>query len=391
MHENHIRVPLGVKGVRIVRQEIGPGGGLRVVVVRTTEQERCPRCQRPTAKRHDARERAKADAPLGERTVTLVVVRRRFRCLHCARAFSEPEPICGERRRLTRRLRRRLGEACRHQTVARVAAVHGVSPTTVRRALAERVGAQQARQTAPVEVLGIDEFSVRKGQRYATGLHDLTAKRVLAVIAGRTQAAVQQALERLAHRAAIRVVSMDMAGPFRAAVQEVLPDAAIVADKFHVVKRVTEAVRQVWRRLRRGTGPEDGLRTDGKLVLRAREHLSDPQRTALDALLWRYPALRRAYLLKEDFRRWYRQATPKDARLELAAWRREIAQLDHLPEMRALAGMFALWQEEILNYFTYRVTQGYVEGKNTFAKALERRAFGYRNVDNLGLHLRLAG
>jgi transposase len=52
--------------------------------------------------------------------------------------------------------------------------------------------------------------------------------------------------------------------------------------------------------------------------------------------------------------------------------------------------MFALWQEEILNYFTYRVTQGFVEGKNNLAKAFERRAFGYRNVDNLSRHLRLA-
>jgi transposase len=360
-------------------------------VVRATEKERCPRCGHWTRKRHDGRERAKADAPLGERAVTLVVVRRRFRCLHCQRAFSEPEPICGERRRLTRRLRMRLGEACRHQTVARVAAAHGVSPTTVRRALAERVREQTGGELGPVEVLGLDEFSVRKGQSYATGLHDLTAKRVLAVVQGRTQEVVPRALERLPHPEAIRVVSMDMAGHFRAAVQEVLPEAAIVADKFHVVKRVTEAVRQVWQRLQRGDGAGEALRTDGKLVLRAREHLGDAQRAALAALLWRYPALRRAYLLKEDFRRWYRQATAKDARLELAAWRRTIAVLDDLPEMQALAGMFALWQEEILNYFAHRVTQGYVEGKNTLAKALERRAFGYRNVDNLGLHLRLAG
>lgn len=390
MHDDHIKVPLGLAAVRMVRQEIGPGGDLRIVVVRTTERERCPRCGRVATKRHDARERVKADVPLGGRTVTLVLVRRRFRCGGCRRAFSEPEPLCGERRRLTCRLRERLGQECRHQTVERVAAVYAVSPTTVRRALAEQVAAQQTEDTEPIRVLGIDEFSLRKGHRYATGLHDLSRRRVVDAIKGRTKAQVQEALERLTHPEEIAVVSMDMAGNFRAAVQEALPHAAIVADKFHVVKRVTEALREVWQRLLRGKDPEDRLRTDGKLVLRARERLSAEQEGRLRPLLGRYPLLRRAFLLKEDFRRWYRQASAKDARLELRAWQRTLVEVEDLPEFRALAGMFALWQEEILNYFTHRVTQGYVEGKNNLAKALERRAFGYRNVDNLRAHLCLA-
>jgi len=331
------------------------------------------------------------DEPLGERRVVLVLRRRRFRCLPCRRAFSEPEPICGERRRLTRRLRQRLAREWRHQTVEHLAAAYCVSPTTVRRSLAELVTAQLAEEAEPPEVLGIDEFSVRKGQRYATALHDIPGKRVLEVVAGRTKEETQKVLERLPRPEMIRVVSMDMAGSFRAAVQEALPNAIIVADKFHVVKRVVEALRQVWQRLVRGKGSEDRLRSDGKLALRARERLSADHRTRLDALLWRYPSLRRAYLLKEDLRRWYRQAAAKDARLELRAWRRTTFELDDLKEFRDLAGMFALWQEEILNYFTHRVTQGYVEGKNTLAKALQRRAFGYRNLTNLALHLRLAG
>jgi len=71
----------------------------------------------------------------------------------------------------------------------------------------------------------------------------------------------------------------------------------------------------------------------------------------------------------------------------LNAWRRMAADLPDLPEFVALGGMFDRWQEEILNYFTYRVTQGFVEGKNNLAKVLERRAFGYRNVDNLAEQL----
>lgn len=212
---------------------------------------------------------------------------------------------------------------------------------------------------------------------------------MVTVIKGRTQEKVSQALEALAHPEAIEVVSMDMSGPFRAAVQAVLPQATIVADKFHVVKRVGKAVWQLWRRLLRGKSKDDPLRKDGALALRAYERLNPADRRTLDPLLRAYPLLRRAHQLKEDFRHWYRRCSPKDARLELTAWRRMVADLPELPEFQALTGMFNLWQEEILNYFIHPVTQGFVEGKNNLAKVYERRAFGYRNVDNLKLHLQL--
>lgn len=383
MQENHIKVPLGLPETAVISQEINVGGALRVVVRRTSEQERCPRCGHLASKRHDARPRLKADVPIGEHAVTLVVIRRRFRCFTCRRPFSEPEPICGPRRRLTSRLRERLGDACRERPVEHLAEEFGVSPTTVRRARREVVARANDEAVGTPEILGIDEFSLRKGQRYATGIHDLTGRRVLDVIKGRTQKKVQEALERLAHKDTIRVVSMDMAGNFRAAVQEVLPDARIVADKFHVVKRINQAVRQVWRKLLRGKPKDDPLRKDGALALRAYEQLTPLHRATLDVLLRDYPVLRRAHRLKEDLRSWYRRCSAKDARLELNAWRRMALDCPDLPEFAALAGMFNRWQEEILNYFVHPITQGFVEGKNNLAKVLERRAFGYRNVDNL--------
>jgi hypothetical protein len=74
----------------------GTGGEIRVVVGRRADQERCPRCQRSTAQRHDARERAKADVTDGGGLVTLAVIRRRFRCIWCQRVFPEPDAICGD-------------------------------------------------------------------------------------------------------------------------------------------------------------------------------------------------------------------------------------------------------------------------------------------------------
>jgi hypothetical protein len=79
----------------------------------------CPGCGRWAVNRHDRR-RQKGNEPLADRQVTLVVVRRQFRCLLCNRAFPEPEEGWGPRR-LTRRLWMRLGREGGQQSVQQVA------------------------------------------------------------------------------------------------------------------------------------------------------------------------------------------------------------------------------------------------------------------------------
>lgn len=134
MRADQIRVPRGMPESAVLSQEIRPEGPIRVVVGRTTDRERCPRCGKVAIIRRDARRRVKADRPIGDHAVEVGVIRRRFRCFTCGRPFSEPEPICGTKRRLTGRLREWLGEACRDRPVENLAREVGVSPTTVRRA-----------------------------------------------------------------------------------------------------------------------------------------------------------------------------------------------------------------------------------------------------------------
>lgn len=159
----------------------------------------------------------------------------------------------------------------------------------MRRALAEVIASQEAKEDGSVRTRGIDEFSLRKGHHDAPGLHDLDGRRVVTVIQGRTQEKGQKALDQLPHPAAVQVV---------------LPDALIVADTFHVDKPVTKAVWHRWRRLRRGKPQDDPLRQDGALALRADERLNPVEGHTLDPLLRAAPLLRRAHRLKEVFRRW---------------------------------------------------------------------------------------
>jgi len=60
---------------------------------------------------------------------------------------------------------------------------------------------------------------------------------------------------------------------------------------------------------------------------------------------------------------------------------------DSLPEFRELLHTLGNWREEILNYFDYPITNGFVEGKNNRIKTIKRMAYGYRNMDNFRLRI----
>ena len=60
---------------------------------------------------------------------------------------------------------------------------------------------------------------------------------------------------------------------------------------------------------------------------------------------------------------------------------------EEIPEFKELLHILSNWREEILNYFDYRITNGFVEGKNNRIKTTKRMAYGYRNLDNFRLRI----
>lgn len=394
-----VAIPLDLAGFVVVGQEVR-GRLVEVRVIAEAQAAECPACQHLSAKVHDRRPRRLLDQPLGDYQVTLVVVRRRFRCPFCDLVFTETDELAGRRRRLTRRLRARVFEEAKRRSVKEVAEAFGVSDKTVRGILAERfaehcLGSERGEWIERLRLLGIDEFSIRKGQRYATGLHDLERHRLIEVLEGRKADAVQKALEGFPEsvRESIEAVSMDLCLPFRLAVETVLPDAVIVADKFHVVAWVNEALKSVIKRSLRAKSRDEPLRKAGRLLLGKGETLSTEERGRLLGLLKpkEYRELRRAWLLKEELRRWYRETKSRvEARLQLRAWREMLLEEGTPKEFRALVPTLDHWREQIIAYFEYRVTQGPVEGRNNQAKVIERQAYGYRNFQNLRRRLLLA-
>ena len=399
-------MPLDIAGLEVVEQR-QVGAVLEVHVQYTAAGQACPHCGRWTTKVHDRRPQRKRDVPVRDQPVQLVLWRRRFRCLWCRgsqgrpRSFSEPHPACGvgpggRARRTTCRLRRALVTALPHLTVKQAAAGYGVSQRLVRTCFSDHacavVAAVAATSTTP-RVLALDDFARRRGQRYDTILCDLEARRVLDVVPGRDAAAVQPWLERLPDPARVEVAVMDMSAAYREVVQLCLPRAVIVADRFHVVRRIGEAVHQVRLRLQRlpGTPHAQALYRLRYALRRPEDAWTPAQRTDLLALLAVLPDLRAARQHWDGFAAFYAAADRAAAEHALARWEQQVRD-SGLPEFQVLfaaGSVLGGWREEVLNYFDHRVTNGFVEGKNTRTKQLIRQAYGYRNRDNLRLRILL--
>lgn len=404
--EDYIKLALNLAGLVVLGQE-DKGDELIVHVKYANPFAACPHCGRPTNKIHDYRPQRKRDLPLRGQGVILVLWRRRFRCLWCLgrrrrpRTFSEPDPACGlgpggRARRTTQRLRQQIGQEPPHQTVKRVAAVYDVGERFVRECFAERAegeitGAVPAGYTP--RVLGMDEFSMKKGRRYETVFCDLEAPRVLEVVEGRDQKAVQAYLEGLREPEGVAVVVIDMSQTYREVAILCLPRAVIVADRFHVVRRVGEALDGVRRRLqgRERKGRRGKLYRRRYALLAQPEDWSEKERADIEALFVVYPELKTAWERKEEFRLWYESADRATAQAGLSEWEAALRS-DGMAEYLALFAQGSLlgsWRQEALNYFDHRYTNAYVEGKNNRTKQLQRQAYGYRNRDNLRLRILL--
>jgi transposase len=353
----------------------------------------CPRCGKLSAAVHEEEERCVRHLDIWGKTTFVHFPARRFECDECGKPFTEELNWIESKRRQTRAFELHIYEGCQRADKASVAAAERLHPKTVQDIfgrLAKR--AERRRQRPPVRWLGIDEISLKKGHRqFALVLSDLKRHCVIAVLPERSQAALEQWLESLSpdERAGIRVVAMDMWGPYRGVVQTRLKHAQIVADRFHVMKQLNDRIAQLRRALQARAEPaqREVLKGTYWLLIKNREDLNPDEETKLQAVLDAFPELRTAYLLKEEFRTICEKLHDRDrARRFLQTWIWR-AEASGILQLSRFAKTLRHWWDEFLNYFDDRVTSGIVEGLNRAIRAIIRRACGYHIFEHFRLQV----
>jgi len=250
--------------------------------------------------------------------------------------------------------------------------VDGVMQRAVARGLLRR-------EDEPLKYVGLDEKAIAKGHRYATILNDLEGGRVIDVVPERTQEAAALLLRTLSEekRKQIEAVAMDMWPAYISAVEEVLPSADIVFDRFHVKKHLGEAVDKIRRQEHRELSAAGNLILKGSkyLWLKTHEDMRLKASREFRALLVQDLQTGTAWALKENFDHFwsYRQ------------WGRACRFIDHwmetvfatgLTALEKAAEMIGVHAEGILNFIFHRITNAASEGINSTIQSLKHAARG---------------
>lgn len=357
----------------------------------TAAGAKCPKCQTWTERVHQCRRQPVNDLPAHGRAVLLVLTRRRWRCGSCDHVFPEVLPSVARYQRMTERFRQAVYRSLRGRTATAVADETGLGPGRLQRVF-ERCGDAEVAAHPAVHptVLGVDEFAAKRGCVYNTVFVDLEQRKIADVVEGRRSEAVGAYLRSVAD--SVKVVVIDLSDPYRTTIRRTLPEAMIVADKFHVLRLAHTALNTVRLRVRKALKGDRSHATWRRrwILQKNYENLPKEQLAELRALLVLSTDLKKVYAAKECLGRWYRTCSAENAlpRLDrlLQAWVRSV-----IPELRTMARTLRRWRIEISNYGQHRVSNGVTEGLNNRIKVTKRQAYGFRSFRNFRRKILLAG
>ena len=313
----------------------------------------CPVCGFETDKVHDYRvQRIKDISSFGRHTI-LRLRKRRYTCSACNKHFYESVPFLPKYHRLTNRLSAWIvGEFRKVHSMSDIAERNNVSGTTAARVF------DHISYPLPClsEALSFDEFRGNAGgEKFQFIMTDPDAKRVLDILPTRKIEYLCGYFSQFNDRNKVKYIVIDMSKDYRYLAHMCFPRAALIADKYHVVRQVIWAFEKVRKNEQQkfGDSRRRYFKRSRRLLLKRPENLKEQEQHQVASMLSVSERLRYAYALKNEFFKVMDSKDSYEARKRLGVWnmmaqgyRRE------LPEFIACFNTYTNWQKEILNSLT---------------------------------------
>ncbi len=294
----------------------------------------------------------------------------------------------------TKRFAFYVGRKCRAMTIKDVAKELKLDWHTVK-TLEKEYMQEQLRRTpvAGPRIVGIDEMSLRKGHTYRIVVSDL--ERCRPIWYGgkdRSEESLDMFYEWLGSKKSrkIRLAVMDMWKAFKKSTRKNVPEAAILFDKFHVMRHLGEAMDKVRKMeyARLSDKNRSYIKGQKYTLLSNRENLTLDGRKALKKLLKANRRLNKAYLLKESFGQLWSYQIEGWARRFFDNWK-DALKWQRLKPYEKFAKMIERHWDGIAAYSRpeNKVSLGFVEGLNNKIRVIQRRSYGLRDEEYLRLKI----
>ena len=342
-------------------------------------KHRCPACGGLTDRVHDYRMQIIKDVPLG-RTTLLHLRKRRYRC-DCGKRFFEKNTFLPRYYRSTSRLVAKIITAFRETvSAAKIGAQFHVSGATAMRYFKY----VSFKQTKLPEVLSIDEFKGNSGgQKYNSIVVDAEKRKVIDILPNRFENDLIHYFSQFSSKTEVKYFVCDMNPHFREVAKACFPKAAVVADRYHVIRQVFWAMERVRKNEQNKLSERfrKYFKKSRYLLMKPMEKLSEEETDKLALMFEIAPRLADAYRLKNEFLKVIRSDSSKTGKPKLVDWLTAVEVMD-LPEFDDCIKAYHNWFQEILNSMDVPWSNGFIEGCNNKTKVLKRVCFGMLNFSN---------
>ena len=343
---------------------------------------------------YDRRTRRTRDLSCGDARIYLELEVRRVQCKNCGKVKREGLEFLADNPFYTKRFAHYVGQRCRSSTIKDLAKELHLDWDTVKVLEKQYMAAQLAKAGAPgPKAIGIDEISIRKGHTYRIVVSDLIRARPI-WFGGedRSEKSMGQFYDWLGEKKSggVRLAVMDMWKPFRNVTRARAPQAAILFDKFHIMRHLGEALDKVRKSEYARLSGKDRRFIKGQkyTLLSHRENLTLEGRRSLKLLLAANKRLNTAYLLKESFGQLWSYQSEAWARRFFENWRASL-KWQRLAPYEKFTKMIERHWDGIAAYCKpeNKVSLGFVEGLNNKIRVIQRRAYGLRDEEYLRLKI----
>jgi transposase len=345
----------------------------------------CPFCKRRGKIVHTLAEpRVWRDIPVCGRLVFFVYCPREIICRIHGRV-QEDIPWAAPYARVTYRFEYALLVYCSIMTQKAAAQLLKISQSTVSDLLHRIITrTRDGHKIRGLRMIGIDEISFCKGHKYATVVYDLERSCVVWVGRGKARETIdhffRNELSRY-QRKRIAFGCCDMSETFIGAIEKWCPKAALVLDRFHIVKALNEAVDEVrkeqWRK-----ADKTGRKTLKGLRWLLYRHSSKRTKEDVKTLKSLYRGNRRIYrasVLKDEFEQFWDFKDQDSAKEFLTGWCKT-ANKSRLEPIQNFVETIRKHEPRLLPFVESRLTNAIAEGLNRIIKIVKNRASGFRNL-----------